>query len=282
MGRRRTNHACSSSRRRPRSATAPSPPACRPSASWARPTLRGRRDRGRGRVHAARTSPATTRSCGSRPPATCSTPPQQAAFEHYIQAGGGYAGVHAASDTEYTWNWYGGLVGAYFGGHPDPQTATVKSPTTRTPRPSTCRPAGRARTSGTTSNPTRAGRSTCSPRWTRRRTPAAGWAPTTRSPGASYYQGGRSWYTGGGHADASFTDAAVPQAPARRHPVGRGRAGQRLRRHRQQQLPEGRARRQRREPDGPGRRARRPRDLHRARRPGARDRPGHRPPRRRR
>ena len=51
---------------------------------------------------------------------------QQGAFERYIQAGGGYAGVHAASDTEYTWNWYGGLVGAYFSGHPDPQSATVE------------------------------------------------------------------------------------------------------------------------------------------------------------
>ena len=30
---------------------------------------------------------------------------QQAAFERYIQAGGGYAGVHAASDTEYDWPW---------------------------------------------------------------------------------------------------------------------------------------------------------------------------------
>ena len=28
---------------------------------------------------------------------------QQSAFERYIQAGGGYVGVHAASDTEYTW-----------------------------------------------------------------------------------------------------------------------------------------------------------------------------------
>src|ERR1700755_1052909 len=27
---------------------------------------------------------------------------QQAAFERYMKAGGGYAGVHAASDTEYT------------------------------------------------------------------------------------------------------------------------------------------------------------------------------------
>ena len=43
---------------------------------------------------------------------------QQAAFERYIQAGGGYAGIHAASDTEYDWAWYGGLVAAYFRDHP--------------------------------------------------------------------------------------------------------------------------------------------------------------------
>src|SRR3954451_23024314 len=28
---------------------------------------------------------------------------QQSAFERYIRAGGGYAGIHAASDTEYDW-----------------------------------------------------------------------------------------------------------------------------------------------------------------------------------
>jgi len=39
---------------------------------------------------------------------------QQLAFERYIRAGGGYVGVHSASDTEYDWAWYGGLVGAYF------------------------------------------------------------------------------------------------------------------------------------------------------------------------
>src|SRR5690349_3175909 len=39
---------------------------------------------------------------------------QQSAFERYIRAGGGYAGVHAAADTEYDWAWYGRLVGAYF------------------------------------------------------------------------------------------------------------------------------------------------------------------------
>ncbi|MEX0290800.1 MAG: ThuA domain-containing protein, partial [Flavobacteriaceae bacterium] len=43
---------------------------------------------------------------------------QEAAFERYIQAGGGFVGVHAATDTEYDWNWYGKLVGGYFQSHP--------------------------------------------------------------------------------------------------------------------------------------------------------------------
>jgi cytochrome c len=45
-------------------------------------------------------------------------PQQQTDFERYIQAGGGYLGIHAASDTEYEWLWYGRLVGAYFLSHP--------------------------------------------------------------------------------------------------------------------------------------------------------------------
>src|SRR4029453_16510092 len=43
---------------------------------------------------------------------------QQGAFERYIQGGGGYAGIHAASATEYTGPWYGELVGGYFRSHP--------------------------------------------------------------------------------------------------------------------------------------------------------------------
>ena len=43
---------------------------------------------------------------------------QQAAFERYIQAGGGFAGVHSAADTEYDWPWYNTLLGAYFLDHP--------------------------------------------------------------------------------------------------------------------------------------------------------------------
>jgi cytochrome c len=44
---------------------------------------------------------------------------QEAAFERYIQAGGGFVGVHAAADTEYDWGWYTKLVGAQFLSHPN-------------------------------------------------------------------------------------------------------------------------------------------------------------------
>ena len=50
---------------------------------------------------------------------------QQGAFERFIQGGGGFVGIHAASDTEYDWPWYGRLVGAYFSNHPQIQDADV-------------------------------------------------------------------------------------------------------------------------------------------------------------
>lgn len=53
-------------------------------------------------------------------------PDQEAAFERYIQAGGGYVGIHAATDTEYGWGWYGGLSGGYFDSHPAIQEAHLK------------------------------------------------------------------------------------------------------------------------------------------------------------
>src|SRR3954468_24677245 len=43
---------------------------------------------------------------------------QQDDFERFIQAGGGYVGIHSATDTEYDWPWYGRLAGAWFNGHP--------------------------------------------------------------------------------------------------------------------------------------------------------------------
>ncbi|NYF11696.1 glucose/arabinose dehydrogenase/regulation of enolase protein 1 (concanavalin A-like superfamily)/putative cell wall-binding protein [Leifsonia sp. AK011] len=52
---------------------------------------------------------------------------EEAAFQAYIEGGGGYAGLHSASDTEDAWTWYKEtLVGADFNNHPANQTATIK------------------------------------------------------------------------------------------------------------------------------------------------------------
>jgi len=50
---------------------------------------------------------------------------EKAAFERYIRSGGGFVGIHSASDTEYGWPWYGRLVGTRFASHPQIQRATV-------------------------------------------------------------------------------------------------------------------------------------------------------------
>ena len=51
---------------------------------------------------------------------------QQEAFENFIGSGGSFMGMHAAADTEYDWPWYGNLVGAYFESHPEVQQAAVR------------------------------------------------------------------------------------------------------------------------------------------------------------
>ena len=61
---------------------------------------------------------------------------QKISFMRYIQAGGGYMGIHAASTTDKNWPWYGRLVGAVFADHPEPQTGVVvvtdrKNPATK-------------------------------------------------------------------------------------------------------------------------------------------------------
>ena len=53
---------------------------------------------------------------------------QQQAFVEFIHAGGGYVGIHAATDTEYDWPWYNQLAGAWFNRHPrgEPREATIR------------------------------------------------------------------------------------------------------------------------------------------------------------
>ncbi|NJC25183.1 cytochrome c [Lewinella antarctica] len=51
---------------------------------------------------------------------------QQKELERFMKAGGNWLGIHAAADTEYDWPWYNELCGAYFLSHPKHQNATIK------------------------------------------------------------------------------------------------------------------------------------------------------------
>ncbi|WP_030572827.1 ThuA domain-containing protein [Streptomyces aureocirculatus] len=51
---------------------------------------------------------------------------QRAALQKYVRGGGGWVGLHAASASERDWGWYEGLVGAIFDKHPQVQTGRVK------------------------------------------------------------------------------------------------------------------------------------------------------------
>jgi type 1 glutamine amidotransferase len=131
---------------------------------------------------------------------------EQAAFRRYIRRGGGFAGVHAAADTEHGWGWYGRLLGARFKSHPAVQPATIRivdrrhASTRRLPR-----------------------------RWQRtdewydfRARPRrgvnvlalldessyAGGTMGARHPIAWYrrFEGGRSWYTALGHTTGSYAE----------------------------------------------------------------------------
>jgi type 1 glutamine amidotransferase len=50
---------------------------------------------------------------------------QQLAFQKYIRSGKGYVGIHSATSTERDWPWYNKLAGAYLDYHPEVQKATI-------------------------------------------------------------------------------------------------------------------------------------------------------------
>jgi type 1 glutamine amidotransferase len=130
---------------------------------------------------------------------------QQAAFERYIRAGNGFVGIHSASDTEYSWPWYGGLVGAYFSNHPAIQKATVRVEDTQ--HPSTRFFAGpwvRTDEWYNFQNNPRIGVHVLA---TLDESTYSG-GTMGDHPIAWYhaYDGGRAWYTAGGHTATSYTE----------------------------------------------------------------------------
>ncbi|MCX5066970.1 ThuA domain-containing protein [Micromonospora lupini] len=131
---------------------------------------------------------------------------QQTAFESYIGSGRGYVGVHAAADTEYDWPFYGNLVGAWFASHPAIQQANMK-----------VEDRGHAATGHLPQTWTR------TDEWYNYRTNARSTAHVLATldessysgggMGADHplswckgYSGGRSFYTGAGHTQASYAE----------------------------------------------------------------------------
>ncbi|MBK1834777.1 ThuA domain-containing protein [Roseibacillus ishigakijimensis] len=51
---------------------------------------------------------------------------QQEIFQNWYRQGGGFVGIHAATDTEHSWPWYLEMVGAQFSHHGPIQSGTVK------------------------------------------------------------------------------------------------------------------------------------------------------------
>ncbi|CCH20640.1 ThuA domain-containing protein [Micromonospora lupini] len=133
---------------------------------------------------------------------------QQTAFESYIGSGRGYVGVHAAADTEYDWPFYGNLVGAWFASHPAIQQANMK-----------VEDRGNAATGHLPQTWTR------TDEWYNYRTNARSTAHVLATLDESSYSGGgmgadhplswckgygggRSFYTGAGHTQASYAEPA--------------------------------------------------------------------------
>lgn len=131
---------------------------------------------------------------------------QQSAFERFIRKGRGFVGIHAATDTEYDWGWYGRLVGTYFANHPQIQQATVNV-TNRTHLSTQKLPDKWIRTDewyNFRDNPSRRvnvlaklDESTYS-----------GGTMGKNHPIAWYhrYDGGRAWYTGMGHTSETYSE----------------------------------------------------------------------------
>ena len=139
---------------------------------------------------------------------------QQKAFEEYIHAGGAWVGVHAASDTEYDWPWYGKLAGAWFLGHPAVNQEATVVVEDRTHRSTRMLPAEWKRLD----------------EWYAFRTnprsnvhvlaslDEKSYDPGKASMGGDHpimwyhdFEGGRAWYTAGGHTKESYTEPLFRQ-----------------------------------------------------------------------
>lgn len=131
---------------------------------------------------------------------------QQKAFEDYIKTGGSFMGIHAAADTEYDWFWYGRLVGGYFDSHPKGTPMATINVIDKTHSSTAHLPDTWQRTDEWYNyknlNPD------VTVLMKLDETTYEGGTNGENHPIAWYHEfdGGRSFYTGGGHTDASFDE----------------------------------------------------------------------------
>jgi type 1 glutamine amidotransferase len=134
--------------------------------------------------------------------------PQRTELQRYIRAGGGFIGVHSATDTERGWPWYGQLVGAWSSSHPEIQTATLDVVEPRDPSTQDL-PARWTRTDQWVNfdqNPRGQVRVLLTIDETT-------YSPREGAMGADHpmawsheFEGGRAWYTALGHTEESYSE----------------------------------------------------------------------------
>lgn len=112
--------------------------------------------------------------------------PGRQALQAFLEQGGGFAGIHAACDTGYDWPWSLTLVGAYFLSHPLQQKGVVRIEDRE-----------HASTQGM---PDRGSR------WDESTYRGGKMGPDHPIVRCHENAGGRSWYTGCGHTQRSFSD----------------------------------------------------------------------------
>ena len=134
------------------------------------------------------------------------TTAQEEAFMAYIQSGGGYVGIHSASDTEHDWEWYGELIGAHFLNHPSIQTATIRVEDPNQPSTSFLPPEWIRNDEWY--NFKRNPRSRVQVLLTLDETTYTGGTMGDDHPIAwqREFDGGRAWYTAGGHTTESYAE----------------------------------------------------------------------------
>ncbi len=131
---------------------------------------------------------------------------QQAVFERFIRRGGGFVGVHSATDTEYDWPFYGALVGAYFAGHPDIQNGTIQIEDAGHPSTASLPRTWTRRDEWYNFQRNPRGAVTVLATLDERSYSGGTMAPDHPIMWSQTYEGGRAWYTAGGHTAESFSE----------------------------------------------------------------------------